>query len=927
MASSQLEKTYNSSEVERRWGAYWIEHQLFQPSTTNPTSSFSLVIPPPNVTGSLHIGHALNTTIQDIIVRWRRMQGLKTLWVPGTDHAGIATQNVVERQLAQEGQSREHVGRLAFIDRVWKWRHQSGDTIIEQLKQLGASCDWSRLRFTMDEGLSHAVREVFVRLYEEGLIYRGERLINWCPRCLTALSDIEVEHDPIKGKLYHIQYFLADDPTQFLMVATTRPETVLGDTAVAVHPEDPRYQQYIGKEVRVPLTTRSVPILADPILVDREFGTGAVKITPAHDFNDFEAGERHGLPRLSILDFQARMSLSGLQEAQADSRLQTILNLKSVQEARNMVIEALEKQGLLLKVEDHAMAIGKCYRCKTVVEPYLSPQWFVKIQPLATPAIQAVETGHIRIIPDGWKNNYLGWMRQIKDWCISRQIWWGHQIPAWYCRTCNKDKLLQTSQVGEAHSEKMIPSDLTMSCFITPDAQPIVSRTPPPSCPACGGTDLFQDPDVLDTWFSSSLWPFSTLGWPEDTEDFKSFYPTATLVTGLDILFFWVARMIMMGLKFTGDVPFRDVYIHALVRDAEGQKMSKSKGNVIDPLTKMRQYGTDALRFTLASMASPGRDIKLAEERIEGYRNFVTKLWNAARFIHLYADGPRSSLAAEFRPFPDRWILSRLNHTIREVSNAFEDYRFDQAASALYQFIWHEYCDWFIELAKPCLQQENHPDAPVTRQTLLESFEIIQRLLHPVMPFITEEIWQSFPHEGPSIMTQPFPSAKPEWVNAEAEQAFLFLQAFVNTARTGRAFLNISSAQTPSIYGASTEVNDTAILTFLAPYIESILRSSVITDQGIPSLRTLQLPSGHFSTIGIPVPNEIDLHEVVKKIQKQIGEKEKEVQRLGSRLSSSEFRQKAEPSVIQESEDRRTKLFDELGILNTTEQQLVSMTT
>ncbi|HSF09389.1 MAG TPA: valine--tRNA ligase, partial [Nitrospirales bacterium] len=656
--------------------------------------------------------------------------------------------------------------------------------------------------------------------------------------------------------------------------------------------------------------------------------TGAVKITPAHDFDDFEAGERHNLPRLAILDFQARMSPSGLQEAQADPGLRTILNLKSVQEARAMVIEALEKNELLFKVEDHAMAIGKCYRCKTVVEPYLSPQWFVKIQPLATPAIQAVETGHIRIIPEGWKNNYLGWMRQIKDWCISRQIWWGHQIPAWYCRTCNQDKLLKTSQVGEVPDDKSNSSDqLTMSCFITPDAQPIVSRTPPQSCPTCGGTNLFQDPDVLDTWFSSALWPFSTLGWPENTEDFKSFYPTGTLVTGLDILFFWVARMIMMGLKFTGQVPFRDVYIHALVRDAEGQKMSKSKGNVIDPLTKMRQYGTDALRFTLASMASPGRDIKLAEERIEGYRNFVTKLWNAARFIHLYADGPRTSIAAEFRPFPDRWILSRLNHTIREVSKAFEDYRFDQAASALYQFIWHEYCDWFIELAKPCLQQENHPDAPATRQTLLESFEIIQRLLHPVMPFITEEIWQSFPHEGPSIMTQPFPTAKPEWVNAEAEEAFLLLQAFVNTARTGRAFLNISSAQTPSIYGASTQVNDTAILAFLVPYIESILRSSVITDQAIPSLRTLQLPSGHFSTIGIPVPNEIDLHEVVKKIQKQIGEKEKEVQRLGSRLSSPEFREKAEPSVIQESEDRRTKLIDELGILNMTEQQLASMTT
>jgi len=927
MSFPQLEKTYNPGEVEQRWGDYWIEHLFFQPDLKNDSPSFCLVIPPPNVTGSLHIGHALNMTLQDIIVRWRRMQGLKTLWIPGTDHAGIATQNVVERQLAQEGQSREQLGRQAFIERVWKWRHQSGDKIIEQLKQLGASCDWSRLRFTMDEGLSLAVREVFVRLFEEGLIYRGERLINWCPRCLTALSDIEVEHESIKGNLYHIQYALADDPTLSLIVATTRPETLLGDTAVAVHPEDSRYKHYIGKEVLVPLTTRTIPIVADPILVDREFGTGAVKITPAHDFNDFEAGERHGLPRLALLDFQARMSSSGLQEAQVDTTLRGALALQSVLEARTIVIEALEKHQLLLKVEDHAMAIGKCYRCKAVVEPYLSPQWFVNIQPLATPAIQAVENGQIRIIPESWKNNYLGWMRQIKDWCISRQIWWGHQIPAWYCQTCHKDHLLEASQAGGTPDEKVIPfGQLTMSCFIASNAEPIVSRTPPQSCPTCGGTTFFQDPDVLDTWFSSALWPFSTLGWPEKTEDFKTFYPTATLVTGQDILFFWVARMIMMGLKFTGEVPFRDVYIHALVRDAEGQKMSKSKGNVIDPLTKMRQYGTDAMRFTLASMASPGRDIKLAEERIEGYRNFATKIWNAARFIQLYAHGPQTSVAPASRPFPDRWILSRLNHTIREVTKAFEDYRFDQAASCLYQFIWHEYCDWYIELVKACLQQENHPDAPATRHTLLESFEVIQRLLHPVMPFLTEEIWQSFPHEGESIMTQPFPTEKPEWANAEAEEAFSLLQSCINTVRTARALLNISPAQTPFLYGTSTHDKDNAIFTSLKPFIESLLRSSLKTDKIIPSPRTLQLPSGHFGTIGIPVPFEIDLQQVAKKIQKQIGEKEKEVQRLDSRLASSEFREKAEPSVIQESEDRRTKLGDELNILRITEQQLGSMT-
>jgi valyl-tRNA synthetase len=926
MSSPALDKTYNAAETEKRWGEFWIEHHFFQPDPMDNSPTFCLVMPPPNVTGSLHIGHALNTTLQDVIVRWRRMQGFKTLWIPGTDHAGIATQNVVERQLAQENHTREQLGRQAFIERIWKWRSQSGGTIIEQLKQLGASCDWTRLRFSMDEGLSLAVREVFVRLFEENLIYRGERLINWCPRCLTALSDIEVEHESVKGKLYHIQYFLTDDPMASLIVATTRPETLLGDTAVAIHPEDLRYRHYLGKKVRVPLTTRTIPIVADPILVDPEFGTGAVKITPAHDFNDFEAGERHSLPRLAILDFQARMSPLGLQEARVDTALRSALNLTSVPNARALVIEALKKHDWLVREEDHALAIGKCYRCKTVVEPYLSPQWFVNIQPLAIPAMQVVETGQIRIIPEGWKNNYLGWMQQIKDWCISRQIWWGHQIPAWYCRTCNKDNLQEAGNaVGAPTEYGILPEPSLRSCFIPSDANPIVSRTPPQACPTCGGTDLFQDPDVLDTWFSSALWPFSTLGWPEKTEDFKTFYPTATLVTGQDILFFWVARMIMMGLKFTGNAPFRDVYIHALVRDAEGKKMSKSKGNVIDPLTKMRQYGTDALRFTLASMSSPGRHIKLTEERIEGYRNFVTKIWNAARFIQIHAHGPQTSIVPVSRPFPDRWILSRLNHTIRDVTKAFEDYRFDQAASFLYQFIWHEYCDWYLELAKPCLQLENHPDAPATRHTLLETFEVVQRLLHPMMPFITEEIWQSFPHDGPSVMTQPFPTEKLEWADAKAEHDFSLLHSFVNRARNTRALLNISSAQVLYLWGNSANTEDLITLKRLKPYIEFLLKACLEIDH-LPSLHALQLPSGRNSTVSIQIPNDIDLKQVIKKVQEQIGEKEKEIQRLDGRLASLDFREKAEPSVIQETEGRRVKTEDELGILKITEQQLAAMT-
>ncbi len=853
------------------------------------------------------------------------MQGLNTLWIPGTDHAGIATQNVVERQLKEEGISREQLGRDAFIERVWAWRHQSGDTIIGQLKQLGTSCDWDRLRFTMDDGLSLAVREVFVRLYEEGLIYRGERLINWCPRCLTALSDIEVEHEDIKGTLYHIRYTLTDDPKTFLTVATTRPETLLGDTAVAVHPEDHRYQHLIGQRVNLPLTTRTIPIVADHILVDREFGTGAVKITPAHDFNDFEAGERHKLPRHSLLNHHARMNPNGLRDALVDPQLQSSLDGKSVQEARPIVVEELKQQGLLIKEEDHSMALGKCYRCKTVVEPYLSPQWFVKTGPLATPAIDAVETGNIRIIPEGWKNNYLGWMKQIKDWCISRQIWWGHQIPAWYCQTCIREHFLEDNRSTQAKDTD--PSfALTMSCFIASNAKPLVSKTDPKVCPDCGGSDFLQDPDVLDTWFSSALWPFSTLGWPDQTQDVKTFYPTSTLVTGLDILFFWVARMIMMGIKFTGQIPFRDVYIHALVRDAEGQKMSKSKGNVIDPLTKMSQYGTDALRFTLASMASPGRDIKLAEERIEGYRNFVTKIWNAARFIQLHADGPRTPTSPKTRPFPDRWILSRLNFTIREATNALNHYRFDQAASSLYQFIWHEYCDWYIELAKPTLQQNDHPDASLVRHTLLESFEILQRLLHPVMPFITEEIWQTFPHEGLSIMTQPFPVDKPDWENFQAEHEFSLLHTFVATTRTGRTLLNLPINQTSSLLGTATIDNDTESLKTLKPYIESILRSSldITPTTSWPSERILRLVNGNL-TVGIPVQNNLDLQQVVKKVKKQVEAKDKECRRLQDRLSSSKFREKAEASIIQESEERLRSLRQESSLLKDSQQQLATM--
>ena len=909
MPPRQLDKVYEPQSVEARWGEYWIDQKLFSPSPDDPGEPYTIVIPPPNVTGSLHIGHALNNTLQDILIRWRRMQGYNALWLPGTDHAGIATQNVVERQLHQEGTTREAVGREAFIERVWRWRTESGDTIIGQLKRLGASCDWSRMRFTMDEGLSRAVRQVFVSLYAEGLLYRGKRLINWCPRCLTALSDIEVEHDPIKGHLYHLRYPVDDSSGTILTIATTRPETLLGDTAVAVHPEDVRYHHLIGQRIRLPLTNRSIPIVGDGILVDREFGTGAVKITPAHDFNDFEAGERHGLPQISILNFNAALDPQGLQQAGVDPPLLHKLGGLPVAKARSIVIEELESRGVLETIEDHQMSVGKCYRCKTVVEPYLSPQWFVKVQPLADPAIAAVTEGRIRIIPEGWTNNYLGWMREIKDWCVSRQIWWGHRIPAWYCLTCHPE----VQQAAQAGGSGLIPVEL----------QPVVGLSAPTTCTSCGGTTFFQDPDVLDTWFSSALWPFSTMGWPERTKDLGTFFPTATLVTGLDILFFWVARMIMMGLKVTGSIPFRDVYIHALVRDAEGQKMSKSKGNVIDPLTKMSQYGTDALRFTLASMASPGRDIKLAEERIEGYRNFTNKIWNAARFLLLYAEGPRTTLPLPSRSFPDQWILSRLHSTIVSVTTHLEEYRFDLAANTLYHCIWHEFCDWYLEMIKPTLQASSSPHASSTRHSMLEAFEHLLRALHPFMPFLTEEIWQSLPHEGETIVCAPYPTGNPAWASPSADCDFSLVEQFVTMIRTGRSLLEYAPSKQLTLFGSAMDEEDMRHLQRLLPHIEHLGRGTLtLSDQETwPNTHVLRLVVGGM-TVGLTIEGDIDLRKSLQRIKKQSEGKRKEATRLEGRLASTDFTAKASSEVIQESQARLQSLTLELSLLSSSEEQI-----
>jgi valyl-tRNA synthetase len=715
MDAQTLSKAYEPSAAEDKWYAFWMEGGFFRADTHSTKAPFSIVIPPPNITGSLHMGHALNNTLQDIVIRFKRMQGFNTLWMPGTDHAGIATQNVVERKLAEEGFDRHSLGREKFIERVWQWRERYGGVITNQLKKLGASCDWSRERFTMDEGLSEAVREVFVRLYQEGLIYKGNYIINWCPRCRTALSDLEVEHEEESAKLYHLSYpFKGEEGS--ITVVTTRPETMLGDTAVAVNPEDDRYRGLIGKMVILPVLHREIPIIGDEY-VDVKFGSGALKVTPAHDLNDFEIGLAHDLEMVKVIDEEGKMSA----EAGPYRGLDRFA-------CRERIVKDFESDGTLLHVEDYRHNVGHCYRCKTIIEPTLSTQWFVRAKPLAEAAIQAVEDGRTKIIPKVWEKTYFEWMNGIRDWCISRQIWWGHRIPAWYCDTC-----------GET----------------------IVSKEEPGSCSQCGGAKFRQETDVLDTWFSSALWPFSTLGWPKEAEELQVFYPTSVLITGFDILFFWVARMMMMGLQFMGDVPFRDVYIHALVRDIQGRKMSKSRGNVIDPLVVMEEYGTDAFRFTLAAFAAQGRDICLSEERIEGYRHFANKIWNASRFsLTNLADfqGIAHEIVLRQTNLPNRWILSRFNETVREVAEALEEYRFNDGAQAIYHFIWHEFCDWFLEMIKPVLYgKDDSQERTITQYVLLRVLDGALRLLHPFMPFITEEIWQSLPHEGQSIMIADFP--------------------------------------------------------------------------------------------------------------------------------------------------------------------------
>ncbi|MBD1399390.1 valine--tRNA ligase [Pelovirga terrestris] len=864
--SMSLPKAYDPAQIEQKWFDIWEQRGDFCAHDDSPRPAYSIVIPPPNVTGVLHMGHALNNSLQDILCRWKRMCGYEVLWMPGTDHAGIATQNVVEKQLAAEGLDRHQLGREAFVERVWQWRQTSGGQIINQLKRLGASCDWQRERFTMDEGLSKAVREVFVRLYQDGLIYRDNRLINWCPRCHTALSDLEVEHDDKKGHLWHLRYPVIGSD-HHLVVATTRPETMLGDSAVAVAADDERYRDLIGKTVMLPLVNREIPIIADEY-VDKEFGSGAVKMTPAHDFNDFAVGKRHDLEFINVLDESGCINENG-----------GVYQGLSAAEARQQVVADLDALGLLAKVEDHTHAVGECYRCHAVIEPYMSKQWYVAVQPLAEQAIAAVENGQTAIIPRQWEKTYFEWMYNIQDWCISRQIWWGHRIPAWFCSDCD---------------------------------QISVSIEDISACRHCGSTAIVQETDVLDTWFSSALWPFSTMGWPDKTLALDKFYPTSCLVTGFDILFFWVARMMMMGLRFMDEVPFKEVYIHALVRDAQGQKMSKSKGNVIDPLIVIDEYGADAFRFTLCAFAAMGRDIRLSTDRISGYRHFVNKLWNASRFALLNLedfDPATSDLSVAHLAPAEQWILHRFNQTATQMNQALADYRFNEAASILYTFTWHEFCDWYVELSK---QPLNGDDPLARRQTQMVLFTVLEgllRLAHPILPFVTEEIWQALPGQRPnkSIMMAAYPSGSGVVTDAGAVAQMELIMAIVSAIRNVRGELDVSPGQKIKVL---LDCNDAATVQLIRAgeaAIGSLARvEDLVVGVAIERPEDVATQVAGNVEVLIPLSGLIDLAEEATRLKKEIEKIQKDVDFFTRKLGNEKFVSNAPAAVLEKD---RAKLL------------------
>jgi valyl-tRNA synthetase len=870
----EIAKAYDPQQIEGRWAEFWVKDNLFRADVHAPGPVFSIVIPPPNVTGSLHLGHMLEHTEIDILTRWHRMRGYNTLYLPGTDHAGISTQRVVVKYLMDQDIDYHKLGRAEFEKQVWKWKEEAGNQITQQMKGIGESCDWSRERFTLSPEMSHVVREVFVRLHEEGLIYRETRLVNWCPVCLTVLSDLEVLHEERQGHLWHIKYPVAGND-EFVVVATTRPETMLGDTAVAVHPEDERYKHLVGKKALLPLMNREIPIIADE-MVDREFGTGAVKITPAHDPADFETGRRHKLPEIDVMTNDGHMNANAGAYAGLDRFA-----------ARKKVVEDLKALELLEKVAGHAHAIGICERSKTVVEPRISTQWFCKMEPLAEPAIEVVERGEIQIVPENRRQEYLNWMRNIRDWTLSRQLWWGHRIPAWYCKE---------------HQH------------IT------VAREAPAKCATCGSANVEQDPDVLDTWFSSGLWPFSTLGWPEKTADYEKYYPTSLMITGYDILFFWVARMIMLGIHFTGKVPFHAVHLHALVRTSGGEKMSKSKGTGLDPVALNQQYGTDAIRFCLTSMAAPGTDIVLSDDRLLGARAFANKIWNAARFLFMNLDkfeeggAELEELAApEIRekapyafagalPLIDAWLFARLAETLDIVKDAFDTQRFHEAVQSIYQFFWNDFCDWYIEWVKPELTSADRTRATVAWKNLFAAFESALRLLHPVMPFLTEELWHQLPQRSgaKSIALERYPEALDQWRNSAALEEFQLVQEVIKSLRTIRAEMKLDPKKRLAAQFSSENARTRGIMN---ANMDGILRLGLLTELAITDAKLPQLGGGLRSTslfdVRIPHLETVDVAGELVRLRKEQERLTKDIASKERQLGDETFRSRAPEKIIQ----------------------------
>ena len=865
MANTNLEKTYNPQEFEQRTYQYWLDKEYFKAAVNKDKEPYAIVLPPPNITGQLHMGHALDHTLQDILIRWKRMQGYETLWLPGTDHASIATEvKVVEKIYQEEGLTKDQIGREEFLKRAWAWKEEYGGRIVGQMKKLGNSCDWSRERFTMDEGCSKAVTEVFVQLYEKGYIYRGNRLINWCPDCKTSLSDAEVEHEEKQGYFWHVRYSVKDS-NEYIEIATTRPETILGDTAVAVHPEDDRYKHLIGKTLILPIMNREIPVIADEY-VDREFGTGAVKITPAHDPNDFEVGLRHDLPQITVMDEEAKMNENAGSYAGMDRY-----------ECRKTLVKDLESKGYLVHVIEHQHNVGVCYRCDTVVEPRLSDQWFVKMEELARPAMEVVKNGKIKIVPERFNKIYLHWLENIKDWCISRQLWWGHRIPAYYCQDC-----------GEITVSSQMPS----------------------ACHKCDSDKLVQDEDVLDTWFSSALWPFSTLGWPENTEELKYFYPTDVLVTGYDIIFFWVVRMVFSGLEQMGEIPFKYVLVHGLVRDSQGRKMSKSLGNGIDPLDIIAQYGADALRMTLATGNTPGNDMRFYMERVESSRNFANKLWNATRFVLMNLDKPgfNEAICRQHFTLADKWILSRLNNVTKEITENLEKFELGLAVQKIYDFTWNEYCDWYIELVKPRLYKDEENTKNAALYTLTYVLENLLKLLHPFMPFITEEIWQHLPTTNEdSVMISSWPQYMENIRYVSEEESMEIIMNAIRSIRNIRSEMNVVPSRKARVIVVASD-EDYSALDVGKEYFYTLAGASEVVlmreKKDIPEDSMSAVISG--AEIFLPLDDLVDLEKEIERLEKEKAKLEAELKRVNGKLSNEGFLAKASAQVIEEEREKQT---------------------